>query len=127
MFEFNAAVPRLGFDPVDQDHRAFFELLEVVNQSDKAAFAERFAQLLALTEAHFDQENALMDQSGFAGTAEHQAEHARLLSEMRQVYQRVAGGRQMMGRAYARERLPQWFSQHIGSMDSMLVAHLLQT
>ncbi|SFX48738.1 bacteriohemerythrin [Marinospirillum alkaliphilum] len=109
---------------MDQDHLALHQLLDALQQADKAAFKSGFAELIELTARHFAEEELLMDQSGFPATAEHKSEHARLLSEMRQIGQRVAEGKQMLGRGYVQDRLPQWLKLHVSSVDSSLVAHL---
>jgi hemerythrin len=55
---------------------------------------------------------------------EHRGEHRRVLAELRTLGQRAAAGRLALGRAYVRERLPDWFALHAATMDSALAAHL---
>ncbi|WP_114418284.1 bacteriohemerythrin [Marinospirillum perlucidum] len=125
MSKSGAAIPHLGFPAIDADHQAFYALLEKVGEAGDD-FPVLFAELLAATEKHFSYENSLMDRYGLGARDEHQAEHRRLLNEFTQINRRVARGLHPLGRAYVRERLPQWFVQHLGGLDSALVADLKQ-
>ncbi len=118
---------RLGVEDMDQVHREFADLVNALEQADKPAFAAGFGRLLAHTEAHFAAEEARMAASAFPATAEHRADHQRVLGDLHRFARQVARGRTAMARAYLREQIPAWFSLHAATMDSALAAHLKAT
>jgi hemerythrin-like metal-binding protein len=114
----------LGQKLMDETHRAFVNLVNRLGKSGKEEFVELFAKLVIHTEAHFDQENRWMEESGFPATREHIDEHQRVLGELNRFAQRVASDSVIMGQAYITQQLPQWFDLHAKTMDSALAAHL---
>jgi len=114
----------LGQPVIDADHHAFVRLVEEMKGCDDASFGSLFGQLLEHTEEHFARESELMASSQFPATAEHEAEHQRVLGELGRFRARVAGGSLTLARAFVRESLGAWFDLHIRTMDSALVAHL---
>lgn len=114
----------VGYPAIDDDHREFIELLNQLHAADNREFAGLFRQLQQHTEQHFERENRLMNESAFPALAEHQGEHQRVLAEFKQFQSRIDKGLIGFGRAFAQERLPQWFALHITTMDSALAAHL---
>lgn len=115
---------QLGYAAMDDTHIEFIDLVNRLGSSEKADFPALFKQLLAHTEAHFEAENELMQDSGFPAIREHQSEHLRVLGEMHRFVKQVDKGSTAMSRAYVRERLPDWFDLHAKTMDSALAAHL---
>ena len=116
----------LDVSSMDETHREFVDLVNRLDNADKAQFIEMFAQLLAHTEAHFESENVLMHESGFPAIREHMDEHQRVLGELRRIDAKVQNGSTLMGRAYVKEQLPNWFNLHAITMDSALAAHIKQ-
>ena len=114
----------LGRDDMDPTHREFAALVNRLATVDGASFAGLFATLAEHTQRHFAAESVLMESSGFPARAEHEGEHARVLAEMTQIARRVERGVRAFGRAYVRERLPEWFALHLVTMDAALAAHL---
>lgn len=112
---------------IDLAHAEFVRLLNQMPQANNAEFSKLFAELAQHTEQHFNEENSLMAQSNFPATGEHQAEHQRILGELAQFKKRLDKGMVSFARAYAQEKLPDWFNLHIMTMDSALVAHLNRT
>jgi hemerythrin-like metal-binding protein len=117
----------LGQETMDGTHREFVNLVNRLGEASKKEFIKLFAELLTHTKAHFEQENRLMEESGFPAIREHIDEHQRVLGELDRFAQRVASGSAMMGRAYVVQQLPQWFDLHAKTMDSALAAHLKQS
>lgn len=114
----------LGFERMDLTHHEFSELVNAAWEAeDKTVFQSAFAALLEHTEQHFADEEALMLNSGFPATAEHKAEHERVLAQMMQFNKRVQRGLVKIGREMLKE-MPAWFELHAATMDSALVAHL---
>ena len=114
----------VGYDLIDRDHDEFIALINLLDSASNADFPALFQQLHEHTEQHFDRENQLMMQFAYPGAIEHKGEHQRVLGEFRQFKTRVNKGMITFGRAFVRERLPQWFGLHVTTMDSALVAHL---
>lgn len=109
---------------MDQTHQEFIELLDQLNQAKGETFVSLFHTLKSHTQKHFDQELAWMQQSHFSSTAEHNADHQRILGEINQMEKRLRPATLPLVKAWASERLPQWFDLHISTMDSALAAHL---
>ena len=114
----------LGVDSIDQQHIESIELINRVADAVGVEFVSLFTQLQQHLQQHFEDEDRLMQQSGFPATAEHKGEHHRVLGELSQFTRQLEKGRSMMARAYVKERLPGWFTLHITTMDSALAAHL---
>lgn len=118
---------QLGQAQMDATHREFVDLVNGLEQAQGAAFAAGFAALVSHTRAHFAAELDLMQRSGFPATAEHDAEHRRVLGQLERFAQRVDRGSQLMARAYVRDEVPGWFKLHAITMDSALAAHLARS
>lgn len=114
----------VGYDPIDSDHEVFVNLLNQLNTAGNADFPALFQQLQEHTQQHFDHENQLMQQFAYPGGIEHKGEHLRVLGEFKQFKGRVDKGMITFGRAFVKDRLPQWFGLHVTTMDSALVAHI---
>lgn len=114
----------LGNSEIDEMHREFVTLLDKLNQASGEEFVSLFHSLKAHTQKHFDHELSLMQQSHFTSTAEHNDDHQRILGEINQMEKRLRPATLPLVKAWASERLPQWFELHITTMDSALAAHL---
>lgn len=111
---------------IDHDHDEFIALVNQLETVADPDFAALFDQLIVHTKRHFDRENAFMEQYGFPALAEHKGEHHRVLGELNQFKKRVDKGMIGFGRSYIKDRLPQWFTLHVTTMDSALAAHILR-
>lgn len=114
----------LGNRGMDATHAEFAALINRLAVADGREFQTLFLELLDHTGAHFGAEEALMDESGFPASAEHRAEHWRVLGDLRAIGQRVVQGRITMARSYIIDQIPHWFAAHAATMDSALAAHL---
>lgn len=114
----------VGYPAIDGDHREFVTLLNQLDEASNADFPLLFKQLFEHTEQHFTMENQLMSGYAFPAETEHKGEHQRVLGEFKQFQSRVDKGMIAFGRAFVKERLPQWFLLHITTMDSALAAHI---
>lgn len=115
---------RVGYEPIDQDHEEFLNLLDKLKNAGNADFQMLFEELHTHTQKHFEREKQLMQQSKFPAETEHNSEHQRVLGEFKQFKTRVDKGLITFGRAFVTERLPSWFQLHVSTMDSALAAHL---
>ena len=115
----------LGVDLMDTDHAEFVALLNRLNEADDAAFGIRFAELVGHTRAHFERENALMEENAFPARIPHRNEHDRVLAELDEMGRRLAAGDVQGARAYVRDTLPAWFVNHRNTMDFVTAQYLL--
>ncbi|EIJ43864.1 hemerythrin-like metal-binding domain-containing protein [Beggiatoa alba B18LD] len=115
---------QLGLPLMDDTHQEFVALVNKTHDANNADFKVLFTELLTHTQAHFDKENQLMVATKFPALGEHQAEHQRVINELKQFKQRVDKGMISFGRAYIKDRLPEWFALHTKTMDSALAVHL---
>ena len=113
----------LGVAEMDATHREFLALVNALLKAPAIAFRDLFERLRTHTRAHFEREFVLMQASGFAATAEHEAEHARVLADLTHLAVRVQQGNLVLARAYA-QSLPEWFGHHVATMDSALAARI---
>ncbi|MEJ2620237.1 MAG: hemerythrin family protein [Candidatus Thiodiazotropha sp.] len=114
----------LDVKQMDETHLEFVDLVNRLDVADKESFQSLFKILAEHTKAHFENEQLMMEQSGFPATSEHVSDHQRVLGELARFGKRVAAGSTTMARAYVREQLPHWFDLHVKTMDSALAAHL---
>lgn len=117
-------LPDSDYPQIDTAHAEFVRLLNQMQAAGNVEFARLFSELLQHTEQHFNQENSLMEQSKFPATGEHKAEHLRVLGELNQFKKRLDKGLVSFAKAYAVEKLPAWFTLHLSTMDSALLAYL---
>jgi len=111
----------LGVAGMDDTHREFVSFVAALDQASDADFPALFAQVCAHTRKHFERESELMVASRFPAIREHEAEHARVLADLKHLSVRVQQGSLMMARAYVKG-LPAWFGGHLATMDSALAA-----
>ncbi len=98
----------LGVEQMDATHREFIEMLNAVfDAADEQVLAE-LDRFIEHTEAHFEQENQWMAETGFPPAHCHTAEHHNVLAVMREVRGMVVDGKAEIGRVLAREMAP-WF------------------
>jgi hemerythrin-like metal-binding protein len=110
----------LGVEEMDDDHREFLALLEILNEASDAEFPTLFQKLVDHVRLHFVREGRLMRLSKFLALGEHEGEHHRVLGELLQFNRNVKRGRLSLARAYVRIGLPEWFELHLLTMDSAL-------
>ena len=114
----------LGIEAMDRTHAECLALARALEECQQDQLAPRFAELIGHTEAHFAAEEARMQASACPSTPEHQAEHRRVLGDLRRFASSLARGRPAMLRAYLAEGFAEWLEQHVATMDAALAAHL---
>lgn len=124
LFEVYDPAYSLDMPEMDETHREFLALLNLLVEAKGHEFEKLFLQLFEHTEQHFAREKELMQETGFPAIGEHTDEHQRILGELNQVKRKVTKGATGFARAYVKDRLPEWFRLHIATMDSALAAHL---
>jgi len=124
MLNWDATQHALGVAEMDATHREFTALVNLLAESDNTDFAALFEKLLEHCRLHFTSEGRLMRISRFPALNEHEGEHHRIYGDLVQMNRAVQRGRLMLPRAFVKEGLETWFSQHLSSMDAALAAHL---
>lgn len=115
----------LGVAQMDDTHQEFIRLVNRIPTLQGQDFVAAFNELFEHTRKHFDDENQLMEASGFPAIREHSSEHLRVLGELDQIRQRMhAKASTHMARTYVEFGMPLWFKLHAATMDSALAAHL---
>lgn len=115
----------LNLPQIDDTHREFVQLIGALMQARDEAFPRLFHELVAHTEAHFEQENRWMEETAFAPITVHQGEHARVLEITHQIAEAVDNGDLQAGRTFV-SQLPAWFEQHNATMDWALATHIVR-
>jgi hemerythrin len=121
------AIPQVPLDFVNADHREEARLLNAVadaldaldaGRGGAADLAARLAALRDHTAAHFAREDDAMRRTGFPAFPIHHAEHVRVLAELDDEIRRFAEtGDAARTRAWVLGDVPQWFANHIETMD----------
>ncbi len=113
----------LGVPEMDGVHREFIELAYALLVASDDEFPALFIRLNDHTRQHFEHEGKLMKACRFPASGEHNSEHLRVLGELAHFSHSVAAGRLGMARNYVLT-LPEWFANHLATMDSALAGCL---
>lgn len=111
--------PVLGVAEMDQTHEEFVRHIALVETAADTDVLARLDELLAHTEAHFNQEKEWMVAMEFPQIGCHSVEHDGVLEVTREARRYVMEGKYQVGRVLARE-LGEWFRTHAATMDTML-------
>lgn len=109
----------LGEARMDDTHREFVDCLNALGDADDTGLVAALDRFIEHSDAHFSDENARMEATSFPPAHCHVTEHTNVLNLCREVRQMVIDGKIEVGRVLARELAP-WFTNHAGSMDTML-------
>lgn len=115
---------RLGVAHLDVTHRNFVELATEVARAGPDDFPSLFEALTEHTRDHFANENSLMRSCAFPAIGEHEGEHRRVLKDMERLLNGIYEGRAALARIYVKNGLPEWFHNHLATMDAALAAKL---
>lgn len=107
----------LGFQ--DKDHEEAVALMSALQECSDEELPSLFDQLFAHTKEHLERENALMERIDFFATPMHKGEHDRVLAEMQEFKERLDAGDITAVRHFVRETVPNWFIEHLNSMDTI--------
>ncbi|MDR2164114.1 MAG: hemerythrin domain-containing protein [Zoogloeaceae bacterium] len=113
----------LGIEAMDATHREFVDLVGALSTVADDAAISRLEALIAHSEAHFEQENRWMKESGFPPIHCHVGEHRRVIASLKSVLFLARRGNPGLARIVARE-MATWFENHVATMDAALAAHL---
>jgi len=102
----------------DDDHEEAVAVMNALHACSESELPVLFKKLHDHTKAHLAREDELMDRIGFFATAMHKAEHARVLAEMQVFQDKLDAGEIAAVRTYVEETVPEWFINHLESMDT---------
>jgi hemerythrin-like metal-binding protein len=114
----------LGVPEMDDTHREFVQLANAVATAGDDDFVTHFDALVEHTRHHFENEGRLMRACRFPAIGEHENEHRRVLGELAAMRSAAMRGRLSIARAYIGQGVPDWFRNHLATMDSALAAKL---
>lgn len=109
----------LGYDPMDDIHDEFIELLEQLQTATDEQLPERLEQMEQHLQAHFEQENTWMEQTAFPARQCHIDEHAAVLKSVAEVRALLTEGKIQICRELT-HALADWFPGHTTHLDSAL-------
>jgi hemerythrin-like metal-binding protein len=104
---------------MDDTHKEFVERLDALLAAEDGEFLERLEAFERHAIAHFAEEDAWMQRTGFPPKECHIDEHAAVLASVRQVLELVRQGDIAEGRRLA-AALADWFPGHAFHLDSAL-------
>lgn len=111
---------KVGVDAIDQRHEEFYALFEALKTAGDSEFLKAFDAVILHTQGHFSEEEADMALIDYPNKAEHIQEHQKALEEMNYFREKAVSGRLIFAKAYVKDRLGEWFRNHLLNMDSDL-------
>jgi len=111
---------KVGCTSIDQRHEEIYALFDQLKAAPDTEFLFRFEAVIDHTRTHFAEEEGDMENIDYPNRSEHKAEHQKALDEMNYFLHKAKSGRMMFAKAYARDRLGDWFRNHLLNMDSDL-------
>jgi diguanylate cyclase (GGDEF)-like protein/hemerythrin-like metal-binding protein len=116
----------VGIAMMDKQHRKLADHLNDLAASlrrgdETNIISEKLAATLAHTQHHFESEERLMAQHGFADAAAHREDHARLLEDLR----RFSTGCDTRSLSLTTRFLQEWMLRHINNADRELAKALI--
>ncbi|MBP2227105.1 methyl-accepting chemotaxis protein [Azospirillum agricola] len=117
----------VGDEGIDTDHMILIALLNEAaahtrDRADRATLAAAVGRLLAYTVLHFEQEERLMESSGYPDLAAHKAEHDALRERTAGLKRRLEAGEAVGDDLLALVR--DWLFEHIQHSDERIGRHL---
>jgi hemerythrin-like metal-binding protein len=118
----------VGVPAVDHEHQ---ELIGLVNQlheglasnKPEEEVVEIFGDLFRAISSHFALEERFMRERGYDQTAQHKADHERLLDELRDIMDDYRDNQDQPGEA-STESVEAWFATHFKTHDARLHSRL---
>ncbi len=109
----------LGHEPLDEMHREFVEVVGALQAANDEDLSAALARVTIHLTAHFEQENAWMQATGYPATECHVNEHSAVLASANAMPKLLADGRTEVVRRFAQE-LANWFPGHADYLDAPL-------
>ena len=123
--EFSVNVPS-----IDAQHQKLVNMINALNFAmegglEDAALRRIFDGLLLYTQKHFEYEERLFEQTGYAAAEAHRAEHAQLRDQVARLKSRMDAGEFVLG-VEVMEFLRDWLISHIMGTDRAYSKHLVE-
>lgn len=119
-------VMKRGLAFQDADHEESVALMNVLQTCSDADLPDAFGRHAEHLREHLARENELMDRTGFFAKDMHKGEHDRVLAETAAMQAALSQGDIATVRAYVQQALPNWFLDHLDTMDTMTAMHAQQ-
>ncbi len=121
----------VGDDGIDTDHMILIALLNeaaalVAERGDRNRLIAAVSRLLAYTVLHFEQEERMMERSGYPDRVAHKAQHDALRQRANTLKQRLEAGETAIGDDLL-TLVREWLFDHIQTSDKRIAAHLGQS
>ncbi|WP_457592839.1 bacteriohemerythrin [Hydrogenimonas sp.] len=118
------ALPAVSFDPMNEMHREEADcinaLSDTIGTGEDQAVTKALEALLEHMQKHFDFEEGMLKNRGFAMFDIHRNDHARIMGETRMAYMNWRNFRDRDAlKAFMEEEFIQWLNLHIQAMDSV--------
>ena len=112
----------LDNEAMDKHHIDFINMYNKIDFNDDEILIKELNLIICQTKVHFFDEEQLMEEYSYARFREHKEEHDKMLFELTYFCNKANNpfGKKLL-KSFCKERLPQWFEDHIISMDSDLV------
>lgn len=101
----------------DKDHEEAVRLMNAMQTCSDDDLPALFAAHFDHARAHFTREHELMERTGFFAYETHAAEHMRVLNELKAMQATLDQGDIATVRDYVTNTLPDWFLNHLDTMD----------
>jgi hemerythrin len=113
-----------GIPGVDYEHQKLIEDVNSVyalidEQADKDDVIDSLGDIYGSISAHFALEEQMMDKYGYDRYKEHQADHERLLDDIRDITNDFEDSTELDNEGF-KQRLNDWFQSHFKTHDSRL-------
>ena len=113
----------LEFDPMDRQHRAFFERLGQVDTAPDATLEDAWTTMLGQAVEQFGREDEWMRKTRYGSAGNHMLQHRVVLNILREGLGMVRAHDVPPAREMVQE-LASWFSKHTQTEDAALALHL---
>ncbi|MBF0247585.1 MAG: hemerythrin family protein [Alphaproteobacteria bacterium] len=102
----------------DEDHEEAVALVNAAQTCTDEEFPAAYRRLLDHTVDHLKREDDLMARIGFFAMEVHTSEHRRVIDEMHHYLDKLKAGDIAAVRAYVTDAVPNWFINHLDTMDT---------
>jgi len=122
-------IPQVAMDAMNGVHREELDIVNSVSAAiavdDTAKITQLCQQWLEHTIAHFNRENTLMEQYDFPAFHCHHGEHVEALQGLEAVISDWNDTGDLGALSlYVREAWPEWYVNHISTMDTVTSAYI---
>jgi hemerythrin len=102
----------------DDDHEQAVVVMNALQTCTDEELPGLYKTLHEHTKEHLAREDDLMDRIGFFAMEVHKGEHKRVLAEMQEFQDKLDTGEIAEVRKYVTKTVPEWFLNHLESMDT---------